>query len=105
MLEKKLKDLLVLIDGNETLINNAISKFSYTYNIAKEMVSVYNYIVVALEEKNVCLPENLKKIELPESEQDCKKIYEVISYRHGLLSILVKNEISNISEGGAFENL
>ncbi len=105
MLEKKLKDLLVLVEGNEQVIENAVAKFSYTYNIAKEMVDVYNYVVKTLEEHNVELPTNILKINMESLEKDCKEIFEVVSYRNGLLSILIKNEISNASDQYAFENL
>jgi hypothetical protein len=105
MFEKKLKDLLVLVEGNEQVIENAVAKFSYTYNIAKEMVDVYNYIVKTLEDCNVELPINIVKIDTASFGQDCKEIFEVISYRNGLLSVLIKNEISNASDQYAFENL
>ena len=82
MFEKKLKDLLVLVEGNEQVIENAVAKFSYTYNIAKEMVDVYNYIVKTLEDCNVELPVNIVKIDTASFGQDCKEIFEIISYRN-----------------------
>ena len=78
MLEKKLKDLLVLVEGNEQVIENAVAKFSYTYNIAKEMVDVYNYVVKTLEEYNVELPTNILKIDMESLEKDCKEIFEIV---------------------------
>lgn len=102
---KKLKELLVLIEGNKKAIENSVAKFSYTYNIAKEMVDVYKYVIDVLKENDIAFPNNLREIEISENEDDYKDVFEIVSYRSDVLVSIIKNELTIDRDEDVFDNL
>lgn len=105
MLKKELETLLVMVKANEEAVREAVEKFSYTYDIACDMVGVYNYIINSLEENVMMLPPNFKKIVIADYKNDLKKAYELVSYRSGFLALLIKEELKKCEEKDVFDDL
>lgn len=105
MIKKQLETLLVMVKANEEAVRDAVEKFSYTYDIVCDMIEVYNYVINSLEEDAIIIPPNFKKINISNYENELKKAYEVVCYRSGFLSLLIKEEIKKCDEKNVFEDL
>ena len=105
MLEKDLKKLLAIIKGNTEMAEELAVKFNYSENIAKEIVSTYNYVIDSLEEGAIFMPPNLSKIEFLTDQSEIKKIYETVVYRMGMLALLIKGELKRFDQKDAFGDL
>lgn len=105
MLEKDLKNLLIVIKSNIEMVDELVAKFDYSYNIAKEIVCTYNYVVDSLEDGAIFMPPNLSKLEFKEGASEVKKTYEVVIYRMGMLALLIKSELKKFEQKDAFGDL
>lgn len=105
MLEKDLKNLLIVIKSNIEMVDELATKFDYSENIAKEIVCTYNYVVDSLEEGAIFMPPNLSKLDFTEVVSEIKKTYEVVVYRMGMLALLIKGELKKLEQNDAFGDL
>lgn len=106
MLEKDLKYLLTITRGNGEVIDDFISEGVFSFEIANEMISVYNYVVESFEKDNFVLPPNIKKVALESNEKDYVNVFQNLKYKNKLLAKILEIEINkNVNSDNIFDNL
>lgn len=105
MLERDLKNLLIIIKSNIEMAEELATKFDYSENIAKEIIYTYNYVIDSLEEGAIFMPPNLAKINFTNVQSENKKMYETVIYRMGMIALLIKGELKRFDQKDAFGDL
>lgn len=105
MLEKKIKYLLTISKGNDEIIDEMLFEKNISFEVASEIIEVYNYVVDALNKEQILLPPNVSVLSLGLSD-DFVKVCSSVKYRNKLLIKIIEGELNNQNNGeNIFDNL
>lgn len=105
MLEKKINHLLTISKGNDEIIDEMLSEKNISFEVASEIIEVYNYVVDALNKEQILLPPNVSILSLDYND-DFVKVCSSIKFRNKLLIKIIEGELNNQKNGeNIFDNL
>lgn len=105
MLEKKINHLLTISKGNEEIIDEMLSEKNISFEVASEIIEVYNYVVDTLNKEQILLPPNVSVLSLDYND-DFVKVCSSIKFRNKLLIKIIEGELNNQKNGeNIFDNL
>lgn len=105
MLEKKINHLLTISKGNDEIIDEMLSEKNISFEVASEIIEVYNYVVDALNKEQILLPPNVSVLSLDYND-DFVKVCSSIKFRNKLLIKIIEGELNNQKNGeNIFDNL
>lgn len=105
MLEKKINHLLTISKGNDEIIDEMLSEKNISFEVASEIIEVYNYVVDALNKEQILLPPNVSVLSLDYND-DFVKVCSSVKFRNKLLIKIIEGELNNQKNGeNIFDNL
>lgn len=105
MLEKKINHLLTISKGNDEIIDEMLSEKNISFEVASEIIEVYNYVVDVLNKEQILLPPNVSVLSLGYND-DFVKVCSSVKFRNKLLIKIIEGELNNQKNGeNIFDNL